>query len=266
MLSSNDRDGRARAAAALASRLRAAGCVFAEDEAAILLDAAGDDVQLEALVRRRETGEPLEQLVGWVDFGGLRLSTGTGVFVPRQRTLLLARAALRVLRTQREPVLLELFCGVAPIAATVARALPEAELHVADIDPAALVHAERNLPASAGLHLGEGFAALPAALRGRVTLIACVPPYVPAREAQLLPHDALSFEPERALLGGEDGLEHVRALVDAAGRWLAPQGRVLVELNRGQYSSAAAHARRLGYRTARHAGADGQTVLLGIRR
>ena len=73
----------------LVSRLRAAGCVFAEEEAALLAEAAGGAAELEALVVRREAGEPVEQLAGWVEFCGLRLVVAPGVFVPRQRTALL---------------------------------------------------------------------------------------------------------------------------------------------------------------------------------
>ena len=66
-----------RLLADVARRLRAAGCVFDEDEAAVLIDSAGqgrDSDSLEVMVRRRVAGEPLEVIVGYVDFGGLRLA------------------------------------------------------------------------------------------------------------------------------------------------------------------------------------------------
>jgi len=138
--------------------------------------------------------------------------------VPRQRTRLLARASVRLARAQPAPVVLELFCGVAPIAAIVARAIPGAEVHAADIDPAALAHARRNLPRAASAHQADRFDGLPAALRGRLTVIAAVPPYVPATEAHLMPRDDLVHEPARALIAGSDGLEQVRAVVDSARR------------------------------------------------
>src|SRR3954465_4354183 len=78
------------------ARLRAAGCVFAEDEAALLLEAAaGDD--LDVLVARRVEGEPLEQVLGWAEFSGLRFAVEPGVFVPRQRTRVLVREAVALL-------------------------------------------------------------------------------------------------------------------------------------------------------------------------
>ncbi|MCA2217876.1 methyltransferase [Jidongwangia harbinensis] len=75
--------------------LRAAGCVFAEDEAAVLVAAAADAAALRALVARRAAGEPLEQVVGHADFCGVRVRLRPGVFVPRVRSDLLVRLAAR---------------------------------------------------------------------------------------------------------------------------------------------------------------------------
>ncbi|MET0432531.1 MAG: putative protein N(5)-glutamine methyltransferase, partial [Cellulomonas sp.] len=76
---------------ALVARLRAAGCVFAEDEAALLVAEAPDAASLDAMAARRVAGEPLEQVVGWAEFRGLRIGVEPGVFVPRARTGLLVR-------------------------------------------------------------------------------------------------------------------------------------------------------------------------------
>ena len=89
------------------ARLRAAGCVFAEDEAALLLSEFSGDA-LEAAVQRRVDGEPLELVLGFVEFAGLRLAVAPGVFVPRRRTELVARLAIEVVpagRTARGPLL-----------------------------------------------------------------------------------------------------------------------------------------------------------------
>ena len=75
-------------------RLRAAGCVFAEDEAALLGAAADSPAELEALTQRRIDGEPLEYILGWAEFCGLRIAVAPGVFVPRQRTEFLVRTAV----------------------------------------------------------------------------------------------------------------------------------------------------------------------------
>src|SRR2546422_5128392 len=80
--------------AIIISRLRAAGCVFAEDEARLLTAAAATPGDLDALVARRIAGEPLEHLLGWAEFRGLKIAVGPGVFVPRLRTEFLVEQAV----------------------------------------------------------------------------------------------------------------------------------------------------------------------------
>lgn len=70
---------------AVAATLRRAGCVFAEDEARLLIDAARTPGDLADSVRRRAAGEPLEHVLGWTEFRGLRILLAPGVFVPRDR-------------------------------------------------------------------------------------------------------------------------------------------------------------------------------------
>jgi len=74
----------------IVTTLRAAGCVFAEDEAHLLVSAAGGPEDLAAMVDRRVAGVPLEHVLGWAEFCGLRIAVDPGVFVPRRRTELLA--------------------------------------------------------------------------------------------------------------------------------------------------------------------------------
>ncbi len=204
--------------------------------------------------------------MGRVVLGERVLSVGPGVFVPRQRTLLLAGLAARAARARRAPVVVEVCAGVAPVVAVVASAVPDAHVHAADVDALALGHAARNLPAGAGVHLGHLLDALPERLRGRVDVLAAVPPYVPRGRAHELPREAREHEPARALYGGEDGLDHLRHVVDTAAPWLRPGGVVLLELARGQWRSADRHARRAGWRTARRDHPDVPTCVLALRR
>lgn len=249
----------------LTARLRAVGCVFAEQEAAELVAAAPDAAHREELVRRREAGEPLEQVVGRVSFGKLRLSVGAGVFVPRQRSLLLACAATTAARRQRQPLLLEAFAGVAPVAAAVRAALPRVEMHASDVDEEALRHAAANLGDHVTLHCRDVLTALPRCLRGRVTLLVAVPPYVPVAARDQLSREARDYEPARALFGGWDGLDFVRSLLEQVEPWLAPDGQVLIELHRDQWPAAAVHAEQCGLRAWRRDGRDGQTALLCLQ-
>jgi release factor glutamine methyltransferase len=83
---------------AIVTRLRAAGCVFAEDEARLLVSAASTPADLAAMVDRRTAGLPLEHVVGWAEFCGLHIAVDPGVFVPRRRSEFLIRQAASLAR------------------------------------------------------------------------------------------------------------------------------------------------------------------------
>lgn len=226
----------------LVRRLRAAGCVFAEDEARLLAAEASGDEQLEAMVMRRESGVPLEVVLGWAEFGGLRISLDPGVFVPRRRTEFLAQRA--VAHARPGAVVVELCCGAGAISAVLLANVEGLQVHASDIDPVAVRCALRNLrnlskPAGAGVTVYEGdlFEPLPDRLRGQVDLVVANAPYVPTAELDLLPREARQYEPQSALEGGSDGLEILRRIVAAAPQWLAPSGHVLVEASERQVAS-----------------------------
>jgi release factor glutamine methyltransferase len=232
------------------ARLRAAGCVFAEDEARLLAAAARTPADLAAMVDRRAGGLPLEQVLGWAEFCGLRITLAPGVFVPRRRTEFLARQAIALARRDRHsavPVIVDLCCGSGAIGAALAAALGPAELHAADIDPAAVRCARGNLAAAGGhVYQGDLYGPLPAALRGRVHVLVANVPYVPSAEVALLPAEARIHEPRAALDGGEDGLGVLRRVAADAPQWLAPGGHLLVESSQRQAAQAAAAVTRAG--------------------
>ncbi|MDF9877440.1 release factor glutamine methyltransferase [Cellulosimicrobium cellulans] len=249
----------------LVSRLRAAGCVFAEDEAALLAERADDDAHLEALVVRRVAGEPLEHVLGYVDFHGLRVAVDPGVFVPRQRTTLLVDEAVALGRQVagaapgRLPVarpdgaavaapggspvvVVDLCCGAGALGlatATDLGGLADVELYATDVDPAAVACAARNVAAVGGTaYEGDLFDPLPAGLHGRVDLLLANVPYVPTAEIPLLPREARDHEAHVALDGGGDGLEVLRRVASEAPRWLAPGGHLLTESGERQAAGA----------------------------
>lgn len=249
---------------AVVSRLRAAGCVFAEDEAALLVAAAPTPAELDAMVRRRADGLPLEHVLGWAEFCGLRVAVDLQVFVPRVRTEFLVRQAAALAGPQA--VVVDLCCGTGAVGLALLAALaeagtPAAELHAADIDPAAVRCARRNLTApSSGVlgsgvlssavlssavlncevHLGDLYDPLPDRLRGRVDLLVVNAPYVPTGAIELLPTEARVHEARVALDGGSDGLDQQRRVAAGASRWLAPGGRLLIETSERQARHTAA--------------------------
>lgn len=215
--------------------LRAAGCVFAEEEAAILTEAADDPTSLARMLRRRVAGEPLEYIVGWVEFAGRRVGIDSGVFVPRRRSRLLVREALTALRGRADPAVVDLCCGCGAIGLAVASAAPGVRLYAADVDPAAVRCAERNLAAVDGrVFLGDLFDALPRGLRGRVDVLIANAPYVPTAAIPLMPPEAREHESAVALDGGVDGADVLRRVIAGAPGWLRDGGVLLVELGASQ--------------------------------
>ncbi|MDR3083141.1 MAG: putative protein N(5)-glutamine methyltransferase [Streptomyces sp.] len=215
------------------STLRSAGCVFAEDEAQLIFSTARTPEEAGAMAGRRAAGLPLEQVLGWAEFHGLRVTVEPGVFVPRRRTEFLVEQALAV--GKGAGVVVDLCCGSGAVGAALAVALDGPELHAADVHPAAVRCARGNVAAYGGrVHEGDLFAALPDELRGRVDLLAANVPYVPTGEVALLPSEARDHEPLVALDGGTDGLDVMRRVTAEAARWLAPGGSLLVEASERQ--------------------------------
>ncbi|HET9975674.1 MAG TPA: putative protein N(5)-glutamine methyltransferase, partial [Streptosporangiaceae bacterium] len=217
----------------------------------------------DAMVSRRAAGEPLEQVIGWAEFCGLRITVAPGVFVPRRRTEFLVRQAVAL--APPGAVIVDLCCGAGAIGAALAAAVARAELHAADVDPAAVRCARQNLPAGR-VYQGDLYGPLPAGLRGRVQVLAANVPYVPTGEIRYLPPEARVHEPSAALDGGQDGLDVLRRVAAGALAWLAPGGHLLSETSERQAPLAEAVLAAAGL-TARVVSSDdlGATVLIGRR-
>jgi len=252
--------------AAIAATLRAAGCVFADDEARLLIDTAATPAALDDMVRRRAGGLPLEQVIGWAEFCGQRIVVDPGVFVPRRRSefLVIQAAAL----TPPNAIAVDLCCGTGALGASLAARRPLAELHATDIDPAAVRCAQKNIGSVGGkAYHGDLFQPLPARLRGQVFILISNAPYVPTAELTLMPPEARDHEPRVALDGGGDGLDVVRRIAADAARWLAPGGSWLVETSERQARVAEEILRGGGLDPRSVVSADhGVTVLIGTRR
>ena len=221
---------------AITVRLRAAGCVFAEEEAQLLMEASSTAVGLDRLVERRCAGEPLEVLLGWAAFRGLRVGITPGVFVPRRRTELMVDVAAAL--APDGSVVVDLCTGSGAVALALSVERPDLELYAADLHPAALRCARTNLIDRAQVVVSDLFAGLPSDLRGRIEVATANVPYVPTGELDLLPPEARDHEPRSTLDGGEDGLDVVRRVAKQARDWLAPGGHLVVEVNRRQVASA----------------------------
>lgn len=224
------------ALSSLVSTLRTAGCVFAEDEAELIASTAADPAALAAMVERRVAGLPLEHVLGWAEFSGLRIAVDPGVFVPRRRTEFLIRQAVAL--APSPAVVVDLCCGTGALGAALAAALDRVELHASDVEPAAVRCARRNIGELGRVYEGDLFAPLPGSLRGRVDVLLANVPYVPTGDVALLPAEARVHEPLVALDGGGDGLDVMRRVAAEAPQWLAPGGSLLVETSERQAARA----------------------------
>lgn len=257
-------------AAELIAALRAAGCVYAEDEAAILAESAGSAAELKRMLSQRVQGMPLEHIVGWAEFDGFRVGVAPGVFVPRQRSVFLVEQAMaalaeRAVRGGPPPVIVDVCCGSGALGVAVARRLqartpqlarpplpagplqpagssgPACELHASDVDPAAVDCAAANVAVVHGhTYCGNLFDPLPKILQGAVDVIVANAPYVPAGALDFMPREARLHEPEAALNGGADGLDLHRSIAAQARHWLRPRGTVLLECSTEQAAASAA--------------------------
>ena len=160
-------------------------------------------------------------------------------------------------------MIVDLCCGAGAIGAALAAAVERAEVHAADIDPAAVRCARQNLPGGR-VYQGDLYAPLPAGLRGRVAILAANVPYVPSEEIGFLPPEARAHEPRAALDGGADGLDVLRRVAAGAAGWLAPGGHLLSETSERQapLAEAALAAVGLTARVARSADLEA-TVVIG---
>jgi release factor glutamine methyltransferase len=200
---------------------------------------------LRELVKRRGAREPLQYLVGSVNFCGLELTVTPAVLIPRPETELLAERAWTFLlarpATLPPPLVLDFGTGSGCLAIALAVKCPTAAIHAVDISDAALDVARRNaerheVSPRLEFHAGDGFAALPPGVR--FDLIVANPPYIPAGEVTALEPEVRDHEPRGALDGGADGLDFVRKLAAEGLAWLVPGGRLMLEFGDGQAEAA----------------------------
>jgi release factor glutamine methyltransferase len=249
----------------IVEELRAAGCVYAEEEAALIEAEAADADDARRMVDARVAGLPLEQVLGWAEFDGLRIAVAPGVFVPRRRSRLLVDLATEWVAGLEHPVLVDLCCGTGALAAAVLARVPHADVYAADLEPDAVACARRNLPA-ARVFAGDLFEALPDELRGRVDVLVVNAPYVPTDAIATMPPEARDHEHRIALDGGTDGLDLQRRVIAGAPSWLAPAGQLIIETGLHQAPATSAAMTSAGLSPELHTDEDLDAVAVRGRR
>jgi HemK-like putative methylase/PPOX class probable F420-dependent enzyme len=226
----------------IVDRLRAAGCVAAEEEADELVAAAPDVSTLGDWVGRREAGEPLAWITGRVRFCERLLRVSSGVYVPRPQTEELARRAATLLPAGGRA--LDLCTGAGAIAAHLRAENPSATVICVEVDPIAAACARSNCVDVVIGDLDE-----PLRRAASFDVVTAVAPYVPTGDLAYLPADVQRYEPRLALDGGPQGIDLIRRVVDAAQRVLRPGGWLLVEVGGDQDRVLAPHIAASGFDT-----------------
>jgi release factor glutamine methyltransferase len=214
----------------VADRLRQAGFVAADEQAAALIERAGGDaVLLEELTVRRLTGEPLAWITGAIEFLGAPVRVDPGVYVPRWQTEQLAQRALA--RLPADGVAIDVCTGTGAVAMALQARRPAARVVGTDLSEIAVACARAN---GVDAVVGDLFDAVPATLAATVDVVVGVVPYVPSESLHLLQRDTLGFEPALAIDGGPGGVGILRRVVAGATEFLRPGGALLLELGGDQ--------------------------------
>ncbi|MFF2088487.1 peptide chain release factor N(5)-glutamine methyltransferase [Nocardia sp. NPDC058176] len=199
---------------------------------------ADEAARFAELVDRRAARIPLQHLTGTAAMGEIDLAVGPGVFVPRPETELLfawALARLETLGHAHRPLVVDLCTGSGALALAIAHARPDADVHAVELDRDALRWARRNAEARAAdgdtpitLHhddVTDPFVV--SELTARADLVVANPPYIP--DAAALDPEVTDHDPHRALFGGPDGLDVIRAMIPNITRLLRPGGATAIE-------------------------------------
>ncbi len=217
--------------------------------------------KIRRLIRRRAKGEPLQYIVGHIDFLGLIIHVGKGVLIPRPETELLVEEAIKQIRSQESggrirdgeipPVrkILDLCTGSGCIALAIAKALPGADVYGTDVSMAALRFAKKNAEVNEieNITFLKGSLFAPILDSALFDIIVSNPPYIISADIPGLQREIKDWEPLEALDGGTDGLHFYRKIfADAAGH-LRPGGRILCELGFGQSAAVKEIAQKSGF-------------------
>jgi release factor glutamine methyltransferase len=212
--------------------------------------------RFDAMVARRAAGEPLQYVLGRWGFRTLDLLVDARVLIPRPETEVVAGLAIDAASRCSGPLVADLGTGSGAIALSVAVECADAQVLAADVSADAIAVARANLAGigraatRVSLHRGSWFAALPVEAEARIDVLVANPPYVGDHEE--LPSVVADWEPASALRAGPDGLDDVRHIVDDAPRWLAPEGKLVLEMAPAQTATVAQWCADLGFEASIH--------------
>ncbi len=210
--------------------------------------------KIDELLRRRAKREPLQYILGYTEFCGLKIKVGKGVLIPRPETELLVEKAIKIISNFESQItnsnLLDLCTGSGCIALALAREFPDAQVYGTDISEIAIRYAKEN----AKLNKIKNVAFIKGSLFKPVKkslntfdLIVSNPPYIKKNDIKNLQIEIKDWEPVKALDGGEDGLDYYRAIIPEAKNYLKECGCLMFELGVSQANGIRKMAEDAGF-------------------
>ena len=233
---------------------------------------SADVAKVRRLIQRREKGEPVHYIIGYIEFLGLTINVGKGVLIPRPETELLVEEVIKILKSEElgagskdKPAcaasrasrldslaslsFVDLCTGSGCIALALAKEFPDAEVYGTDLSKQALAYAGKNAKINGIKNARFLQGSLFEPVRGRkFSMITANPPYVRRDELDTLQREIRDWEPVGALNGGEDGMAFYRQILSSAGEHLNPGGCIFLELGFGQAGVVQKFAHEQGFK------------------
>ena len=214
--------------------------------------------KIDKFLKRRSKREPLQYILGYVDFYGLKIKVGKGVLIPRPETELLAEEAIKIVKREALSVMriLDLCTGSGCLALALAREFPDAKVYGTDTSENAIIYAKENAELNCinnvtflEGNLFDPIAELIARYPSPVAfdLIVSNPPYIRRDDIKNLQLEIKDWEPVEALNGGEDGLDYYRAIIPGAKGYLKEGGYLILEIGAGQSREGRRIAEEAGF-------------------
>lgn len=208
-----------------------------------------ESARLEDIISRRISGEPLQYIIGEWEFFGLRFKVGKGVLIPRQDTETLVDAALSLLKDVKQPEILDLCSGTGCIPIALSYHLKDAQISAAELYDKAYGYLEANIENHGNKVKPYRLDVLDESSAKQFSgldMITCNPPYLTGEDMRALQKE-VSFEPESALYGEDDGLNYYRIIPKIWQDSLRDGGYIVFEIGCTQAESVCEILNDSGY-------------------
>ncbi|MCX8030689.1 MAG: peptide chain release factor N(5)-glutamine methyltransferase [Thermodesulfovibrionales bacterium] len=216
---------------------------------------------IDEIVCRRSKGEPIQYILGYVTFFGLKIKVGSGVLIPRQETELLVEEAIKeltIIKNNLDPVgkslsIIDLCTGSGCIALALAKHFPTAQVYGVDFSHKALQYATSNAKENLieNIHfinadISNSLECL--SLIGKTYCIISNPPYIKRSDIKSLQREIKDYEPLEALNGGEDGLTFYKVIFKDSPKYLKENGLLILEFGADQASAISELASKANFK------------------